>query len=121
MFRPTMIAGLVALGLAAGAAAAGPETIGLAELLGRLPLLFERAVVVRGALEAWGDIAALADGQGREVMVDLRTLDPQLRAALNRDCPGGRPCSVAVEGTIRHIRGPQISELGLEASAVDVQ
>ena len=91
----------------------------LPELLGTLPILFKAEVATAGQLRAFGDTAALEDG-GAVVMVDLRALDPALAAELNRDCPQSGGCPVTVAGTVAHIQGEGISELGLLAETVEL-
>jgi hypothetical protein len=78
-------------------------------------------VVVQGPLESWGEFAALDSETGRELMVDLRSLSPEVHAEIDRVCTNEKPCLAKIEGTIIHIRGTGISELGLEADSVEVQ
>ena len=120
MTRPTLLAAALCLSFAAPAAAVDYLEIGVDELLIRLPLMFGDAVVVQGPLKSWGEFAALGSETGRELMVDLRSLSPEVHAEIDRACTNEKPCLAKIEGTIIHIRGTGISELGLEADSVEV-
>src|SRR5690606_20119437 len=72
-------------------------------------------------LTGWGDVAALDSPATREVMVDLRTLPDALRQDINESCALGQHCAATVTGTVVHIRGPGISELGIEARDISLE
>lgn len=93
----------------------------MSELLFRLPMMLKQSVRVEGRLIAWGDLAAFDSEISREVMVDLRPLPEMLRAAINATCTSDTPCSGTVLGTVKHLRGEGISELGIEADDITYQ
>jgi len=120
MIRPILIAAAW-LCLAGGAAAADYVEIDVDELLIRMPLLFEQAVSVHGDMESWGEVGALASPTGRDLMVDLRPLAQDIHGQIDANCLDDRRCPITVRGTIRHIRGTDISELGLQADSAELQ
>ncbi len=121
MIRPALLAAAISVCLGGQSAAADYLEIGVDELLVRLPLMFGDALVVEGPLDAWGEFAALDSETGRELMVDLRKLGPETHAQVDRACTHDKPCAARIEGTIIHIRGTGISELGLEADTVEIR
>lgn len=118
MSRPLLFALSMLLLVPALPTYAQEREISLGELLARLPSLFREDVRVEGELTGWGDMAALDSAATREVMVDLRTLPEDVREEINNTCTPEHHCAATVVGTVVHIRGPGISELGVEAREV---
>lgn len=121
MSRPLLFALSILLAAPYAPVHAQEREISLGELLARLPGLFQEDVKVAGELTGWGDMAALDSAATREVMVDLRTLPEALRQQINDTCTLEHHCAATVVGTVVHIRGPGISELGVEARDIDFE
>jgi len=56
-----------------------------------------------------------------ELMVDLRLLPTEIRDTINQVCTPDQYCSASVRGTRAHLRGTNVSELGIVAAAVSIE
>jgi hypothetical protein len=96
------------------------QPIALEDLLYALPMAVKENVAVQGRLVAWGEVSALDSENSREIMVDLRGLPEGVQATLNSLCAAPLSCSARVLGTVLHLRGEGLSELGILADAIEL-
>jgi len=119
LLKPILIASGALLLAVGTSAAADYRRVEMTDLLRNLPLLFGQPVEVTGELVGMDFLGVLDSDVSREVMVDLRPLDPAIGQMINQMCTNETKCNALVRGRVMHVRGPMVSELGLEADSIE--